>query len=91
MVKDNRYKAIKAMLEANNFKTFKEVFDIIPKSIVATDLGIHYDRFVKRINNPENFSLEELIIFSHLIGTNPSILINLAMKDIESNKKRFKK
>jgi hypothetical protein len=91
MVKDSRYKAIKAMLEANNFKSFREVFDIIPKSIVATDLGIHYNRFVKRINKPEDFSLHELIMFSDLIGTDPSVLFNLAMKDIGSRKKRLKK
>jgi len=90
MEKDSRYKAIKAMLEANNFRTFKEVFDIIPRSIVATDLGIHYNRFVKRINKPEDFSLKELILFSDLVGTNPSVLFNLAMKDIESKKKRSK-
>ncbi len=79
------------MLEANNFKTFKEVFDIIPRSVVATDLGINYNRFVQRINEPEVFTVKELIMFSDLIGTSPSILFDLAMKDIESKKKRVKK
>ena len=91
MVKDNRYKAIKAMLDTNSFKSFKEVFQIIPKSVVAADLGIQYNRFVKRINKPEDFSLNELIILSNLIEIKPSILIDLAMKDIEEKKKKIKK
>lgn len=91
MLKDSRYKAIKAMLESESFRTFKEVFEIIPKSVVAADLGIHYNRFVSRINKPEEFSIKELIMFSELIGTNPSVLFNLAMKDIDSRKKKAKK
>ena len=91
MIKDSRYKAIKAMLEADNFKSFKDLFEIIPRSVVAADLGIHYNRFVQRINNPEDFSLRELIILSGLIGTTPPVLFNLVMKDIESRKKRTKK
>lgn len=91
MTKDSRYKAIKAMLEADNFKSFKDLFEIIPRSVVAADLGIHYNRFVQRINNPEDFSLREIIMFSGLIGTNPSALFNLALKDVELRKKRIKR
>jgi hypothetical protein len=91
MVKDNRYKAIKAMLDAKSFKTFKELFEIIPKSVVASDLGIQYNRFIKRIDKPEDFSLNELVTFSDLIEIEPTTLISLAMKDIESRKKRSKK
>jgi hypothetical protein len=91
MAKDNRYKAVKAMFDMNNFKSFKELFDIIPKSVVATDLGIHYNRFVTKISKPEDFSLQELIMLSNLIEVTPAVLIDLAMKDIESKKKRIKK
>ena len=79
------------MLETNSFKSFKELFDIIPKSVVASDLGIHYNRFVIKINKPEDFSLKELITFANLIEVSPSIIIELVVKDIESKKKRVKK
>jgi hypothetical protein len=88
MVKDNRYKAVKAMIETNGFKSFKDIFEIIPRSIVAADLGIHYNRFIDKVSKPGEFSLRDLVTLAKLIETPPMKLIELALNNIEVKKRK---
>ena len=87
MVKDNRYKGVKAMLETSGFKSFIDIFEIIPRSVVAADLGIHYNRFLVKIEKPVEFSLKELVTLSQLIETAPLKIVELALSKNEKRKK----
>ena len=43
--RDSRYNVIKAMIADGNIVTFNDIFEYIPKTIVAIDLGKKVDRF----------------------------------------------
>jgi len=63
--RDSRYNVIKAMVADGNIVTFNDIFEYIPKTIVATDLGKKVDRFNKLMNKVDGFTLGEI----YRIGT----------------------
>jgi hypothetical protein len=60
MNRDPRYKSIKSMVNDGEIKSFIEIFEHIPKSRVAADLGKKVDRFTVLMNQVEQFKLVEL-------------------------------
>jgi len=76
--KDLRYKTVKVLIEERDIKTFREIFDYIPRSVVYSDLGINYTRFINLVKHTEDFTLKELIMMSKHIGTDPKPVIDMA-------------
>lgn len=66
--KDPRYLAVKYLLKKGEIKTFKDIFKHIPKTVVAGDMHTNNARMTRLINNPENFTLDELQTLADLIG-----------------------
>ncbi len=83
MAKDPRYKTLKVMLETGNVHTLEEVFNIVPKTVVAADLGINYTRFLARLKKPGGFTLDELLRLAVLSEIDNKTLISLVIADIE--------
>ncbi len=90
MTKDPRYKTLKVMIETGNIPSLEEIFNIVPKTVVAADLGINYTRFLARVSKPAEFTLDELIRLAKLIEVDNKTFVNLILTDIE-NKKTSKK
>jgi len=59
-------------------KSFQEIFDILPKTVVLKDLHIHNQRFNKMLSNVSLFPLEELYKLAELIEIDPKIIVDLA-------------
>lgn len=91
MPKDIRYKTLKVMIETGNTSSLEELFNVVPKTVVAADLGINYSRFQSRVNKPAEFTLEELIRLASFIETDSLNLIKLALADLEKKKTARKK
>jgi hypothetical protein len=70
--------------------SFGEIFDIVPKSVVARDLGINNMRFSKLINQPALFSLKDTFRFAALLEVDDMVLISLIYSQIQANKKSKK-
>jgi len=45
-IKDRRYQIAKTLICCNEIKIFSDVLPIVPKSIIARDLGMHNRRFL---------------------------------------------
>lgn len=90
MAKDKRYSTLKVMLDTGNLKSFSEVFDIIPKSVVASDLGINYTRFLVKLENLEDFTLREILKLSLQMEVEALAIITLLLKDMEGLNKSKK-
>lgn len=91
MVKDKRYHAVKALLESGNIKTFDELFDILPKTVIRKDIGLNYYAFSVKINHSEKFVLQDLIRLADLIQCDPRLVIELALTSFEKNRRTKKK
>lgn len=91
MLKDNRYNYVRSVWKAGDLTTFNDIFQIIPRSIVAKDLGLNYERFVKKIFRPERFTFEDVSRIARLLEIEPKILANLVLIAIEENANSIKK
>lgn len=84
MSKDKRYTAIRSMIETGKLSGFKEIFDIIPKTLVSNDLGMNYQTFTRKVNEPDLFTVRELGKIAALMGVKPFLpLVELIIKDLE--------
>lgn len=90
MTKDPRYKTLKIMIETGNIKAFEEMFNVVPKTVVATDLGINYGRFLDKLNSLQDFSLKELFKLADLIEVDNKAVVNIVLNDVERKKRRKK-
>lgn len=78
MERDPRYKAVKHLVEKEEITLFNQMFDFIPKSKVAADLGIQNVRFTALMNHIERFSLQELFILAKFFELDDRTIFNLA-------------
>lgn len=82
VIKDVRYNHVRSVWQNGDLTSFAKIFEILPKSIVANDLGIHYNSFIRRLKNPRMFELGRLMILASLIGIPIGDLVGLALGDI---------
>jgi hypothetical protein len=63
MVKDKRFKTVKILIETGNIVTFAAIFEHIPKTTVADELGIHFNRMSKMIVNVNEIKVNDIFLF----------------------------
>lgn len=88
---DQRYKVVKNLIETDNIKSLRDIFLYIPKRVVYSDLGVNYTRFLKLINNPDRFTMKELITMAGLFEVDAKVLIDIAYSQYLEDKKSKKK
>lgn len=74
---DPRYRIIKPMLNEGQIQSFLDIFEYIPKSVVAADLGKKVDRFTELMNRIEKFTVEELLIIAGFCNISMSEMFRL--------------
>ncbi|HVI49320.1 MAG TPA: hypothetical protein VM802_30930 [Chitinophaga sp.] len=85
-MKDSRYAAVKAVITTGGIKNFKDVFTIIPISVVHKDTNIHYATLHRRIHDVRLLTLENFVKIAALIEIEPEILVSLALADLPKKK-----
>ena len=89
MTKDKRYTTVKNLINSGFIKTFREIFDTIPKSIVYSDLGMNNARFKNLMFNVEEFVLNDIFRIAELIEVDREIMLNLVYKQyLEDNRRK---
>jgi hypothetical protein len=81
--KDFRYRSVKLMLDNNDFKSFKDIFSIIPFTTVAIDMHKNNATMKRLIEHPEQFTVDEVMRLADLIQCNHTELYALLTKDIK--------
>jgi hypothetical protein len=84
-VKDRRYNALKTYIDSGEIKGFAEIFEIVPKSVFVRDSGINFVRLTNKINNPDKFTVKDILIFSQLIGIDSNKLYSLIAKAVKKS------
>ena len=90
MAKDKRYTTVKNLISGGYINAFQEIFDTLPKSVVARDLGMNNTRFTKLKDNVDLFSLRELFRFASYLEVDDMVLVNLVYQQFKTNKKSKK-
>ena len=81
---------VKKLITLGQLDSFEEIFDIVPKSVVARDLGMNNMRFSKLISDLGRFMLQDLHRMADFIEVDGTILVMLADNQFMANKKRKK-
>lgn len=85
MRNDERYIAVKRMIQAGDITMLHQCFKIIPKTIVAEDLGEHKGRFSKRLNAIKSITYEDMQSLSSLFDIEGNVLYNLIDNQFRAN------
>lgn len=86
--KDRRYEAVKAWINSGGATTFREIFDIVPRTQVAKDTGMHYDRLSKKIINQTKLTVRDILRIAELLEVDDIKLYSLI--SAEKQKKQIK-
>ena len=78
------------MFKDGKIRTFSDIFEFVPKTIVATNMGKKVDRFTRLMNRVEKFTLEDLFQIGKLCELEESQMIQLVMKEYSIQKKNKK-
>lgn len=89
--KHKNYHTVKLLIEGNQIKEFRQIFEHIPKTTVNRDLGINYNRFTKLLKSVQGFKLEELYTLAHLIDVDEKIILDIAHNQYMADKSAKRK
>ena len=82
---------VKNQISGGYVKTFREIFDIIPKTVVGKDLKIHNLRFGNMLNDTSLFEMGDLYRIAALIEVDEKIILDLAHAQYLADKRGRKK
>jgi hypothetical protein len=88
ILKDHRYKAIKSLIETKRINGLKEVFKIIPLSVVRVDMKANYSTLRKRVYNGDTLTLKDFRIMGELFEVDPIEVFRLAIFDVNNMQKK---
>jgi hypothetical protein len=75
---DQRYTTIRVLIQSGHIKSFRDIFQFIPKTVVYRDLGVNFNRFSRAIIDPAKFTLEELRTLAEFFGVDTKKMIDMA-------------
>ncbi|HEY6901954.1 MAG TPA: hypothetical protein VI233_14960 [Puia sp.] len=81
MMRDERYQTIKPLFLKNIIQTFQDIFTIVPKSVVAADLGKENDRFMELTNQVGAFTVQEIVLIGSFCNLSLSEMFILIGKE----------
>ena len=87
MAQDKRYNTVRILIEGGHITGFAEIFEHIPLSVVALDLGSNYVRFKRIVGNPSRIKLRDIFILSRLFGITEMAMVALILSTIKNRRK----
>jgi len=75
------------MVAVDSISSFKEIFEIIPRTVVCQDMGMNYQTFTRKVALPDTFTLRELIFMSQLFDISAEDLFKRIIADLPPKKK----
>ena len=91
MVKDKRHKTVKILIEGGHINEFREIFEHIPKTAVAAELGIHFNRFNNLIDKVGEMRISDLFLLSGYFDIDGQVLFKLINNQHSNARKGTKK
>jgi len=83
----NRLNSIKHELESGRMNSFEQIFAIMTETRLATELGISYYAFRKKITDPGEFTIAEMMRMASLFGVNYEVIAVFMLDRIKSKAK----
>ena len=87
-MKDRRYSTIKILIETGNIKQLSDIFDTLPKTVLAKDIGMNYGRFLTKTKMLELLSLKEVYRIADQIGVGRKLLLDIVAQQADKSYKK---
>lgn len=87
MAKDRRYNTVKNLISGGFIKSLNEIYDTIPKSVIAEDLGFNSTRINNLIAHVDRFIAKDLFKLAELIGVDEIEIMKLVCNQHAIDKK----
>jgi hypothetical protein len=91
MTKDRRYNTVKNLIMGGYVKTLNEIFDTVPKTVVAKDMGTNLARLNKMIGDPQIYSFRDMVKLASLIEVDELAIMTLIYAQYQALKKSKRK
>jgi len=88
-LKDQRYYAIKSLIETKRIHSLQLVFEIIPLSVVRVDMKANYSTLRKRVYNGDTLTLKDFRLMGELFEVDPSEILRLALFDVTNTQRKI--
>lgn len=87
-MKDKRHKTVKILIETKNITSFSDIFEHIPKTTLASELGIHFNRMSRMIQNVNEIKVNDIFLFSGYFEIDARLLFELIYNQHGGKKSR---
>ena len=68
---------VKILIETGNVTTFVGIFEHIPKTTVADNLGIHFNRMTRMKGNANDIKVNDIFLMSAYFEKDAKVLFDL--------------
>lgn len=90
-LKDKRYRAIKSLIIGKNIVGLKDVFEILPMTIVRKDMKINYNTLSRRVDAGGTMTVRDILAMADLFEVDPADVFKLVLSDLQSSQRTRKK
>ncbi|HMH20476.1 MAG TPA: hypothetical protein VK563_01810 [Puia sp.] len=90
MAKHKSYTTVKKLIGFGDIHSIEEILENIPKSVVARDLGMNYNRINKLSDKVDLFVVKEVFRLADLLEVDKRILLTLICNQYDQRKKAKK-
>ena len=91
MAKDPRYNTLYKLITSGQLNGLTEMLEVLPKTVLARDLGMHHITFNKLILRPGQFKLDDIYEIASLIGVDNKVLLQLFYNETGEKKVKRKR
>lgn len=86
MEKDRRYMQCQNLILGGFVQSFRDIFEIIPKTRVSRDMRINNLRFTRLINNVDQFVLKDIIRMAALFEIDEELMMKMIHHQYKADK-----
>ncbi len=86
--REHKLNSLKNEFETGKIKSFKHIFAIFNLSPLGDELGIPFYTFKRKVSNPREFTINELMRFASLIDVDVQIIIKFVLDQINMKAKK---
>lgn len=77
-MKSPKYAKVKALIQQDYIKDFKQIATEVGKMAFAADIGMHFETLMVRVYDPGKFTVEQLANMSDLLEIDHKFLLEMA-------------
>jgi len=91
MTKDRRYSIAKKLILSGDLKTLQDLVEVVPKTVIAKDLGTHLQTFSKMLSQPDLFTFRIAYRIAALLEADEKAVIEIIHAEHLQQKKTGKR